>query len=337
MKVFKEIAATNKSGVEKLLPYIISFLLPGLNILNNSFNQDDFDFLKIAPRWLVASLFLLLQWNFNNKITYSKSRAFFIKAITGNIIITISFVLTYSLLFPQATLLLSTPHKWIIFLKFLITATVFLSIQYTLKASKTLENLRVENLSLKSENYLAQLQQLKKQVNPHFLFNTLSTLRSMIRTSHPNTENFVLNLSDVYRQLLQTREINTIALKEEINFLNAYLFLIQVRYEEALHIKQNIYTNALYYQIPVFALQLLVENCIKHNIISQQNPLFIEIFQKDETSITVTNNYQPKNVTTETTGTGLMNLKKRYELMGIREGVIVKQNDKEFSVTLKLF
>jgi LytS/YehU family sensor histidine kinase len=146
-----------------------------------------------------------------------------------------------------------------------------------------------------------------------------------------------MNLSSFYRQILQKQDRDHVPLEEELKFLDAYFHLMKVRHEEALRIKMEINPESNRYSIPFFALQLLVENCINHNIVSISKPLYINIYQKDEVTITVSNNYQPKNQSVNSTGVGLSNLTERYRLMGIENGLKIDKTDSHYNVTLKLF
>jgi LytS/YehU family sensor histidine kinase len=112
---------------------------------------------------------------------------------------------------------------------------------------------------------------------------------------------------------------------------------MKARHEDALQIKMEINPQSYEYSIPFFTLQLLAENCIKHNIVSVNKPLYIHIFQKDEATITVSNNFQPKHQPLNSTGVGLDNLMERYRLMGIENGLEIEKTDNHYNVTLKLF
>jgi LytS/YehU family sensor histidine kinase len=221
--------------------------------------------------------------------------------------------------------------------RFLFISAIFITVQQSLRSAKIVEKLKSENLSLKTENYKAELDQLRKQVNPHFLFNSLSTLHTMIRNSDPNSENFLKNLSSFYRQILNAHNRDYVSLEEEIKFLNSYTYLMKARHEDALKIKIEINPKSYRYSIPFFALQLLVENCIKHNIVSISKPLEINIHQKDEVTITVSNNYQPKEQSNNSVGIGLDNLLNRYKLLGFENGLEIEKTETHFNVTLKLF
>lgn len=322
----------------KFLAILISLLLPWLNFLNNSSFEKDLDFLVLIPKWLVVSLLLYTLWQFDEKIASgTKGIRTYVRLFAGSILLISVFMYAEHYVFPDILKLPVTVPAWAVGFKLFLASALFATIQLTLKSTRANERLRSENFELESENYRAQLEQLQKQVNPHFLFNSLSTLRTIIRSDGEQSEEFVLKLSDVYRQILQTRESNTVTLKEELDFLNAYIYLVQVRHNEALIISMEIAEESMQYSLPVFALQLLIENCIKHNVISEQHPLNIQIFQKDTLSITVSNNVQPKKTNVESLGVGLTNLKQRYELMRIPEGIEIEQNEQQFSVTLKLF
>ncbi len=220
-----------------------------------------------------------------------------------------------------------------------IAAGLILIFQYSLQASKENARLKNENLALQAEYYKAELEQLRKQVDPHFLFNSLSTLRTMIRDqkNSEKAEQFVLSLADVYRQILQTRESDSITLEEELEFLISYIYLLEIRFGEAISIDIDIKESSKEFSLPAFALQLLVENCIKHNVASVEEPLKIRIYQDSEESVIVSNTFNPKRSSTESLGTGLTNLEKRYELIGMNNGVSIHQDDNFYSVTLKLF
>jgi LytS/YehU family sensor histidine kinase len=128
-----------------------------------------------------------------------------------------------------------------------------------------------------------------------------------------------------------------VTLGEELEFLKAYIYLLKLRHENALSVEIKINNESLQYSLPAFALQLLVENCIKHNIVSEAHPLDIQIFQPEASIIIVLNNYQLKNTSDESFGLGTENLKTRYELLGITDGIQIEQTETHYKTTLKLF
>jgi two-component system LytT family sensor kinase len=198
------------------------------------------------------------------------------------------------------------------------------------------QSVSMQNQMLKTENIRAQFEILRQQISPHFLFNSLSTLRSMIRSSNNNAEKFVIKLSDIYRLLLLKKERDTVTLKEELELIDDYSFLLFARYEDMLSIDIDIPVNILNYNIPTFSLQLLLENCVKHNIVSKEKPLHIKIYDSGINSITVENNLQQKVVAGGDSGLGLKNLIKRYDLLGITEGSNCFSDESVFRVKIKL-
>jgi sensor histidine kinase YesM len=326
------------SKIEKYLPYIISLVLPGINILSNHPFETYSEWYSVLSTWLSATLFLILLWKVLEKllnISNPINRWLAIVSISAALIIVFSTI-THLYLRP----IIKLPDynwQWIIGLRLLLGTILYIAIILSLRSAKEREKYRVENISLQSENLKAQLNQLRQQVNPHFLFNSLSTLRSMVRNNDPQSEEYILKLSDVYRQILQKRESAVVTLGEELEFLKAYIYLLKLRHENALAVEIKIIDKSLQYSLPAFALQLLVENCIKHNIVSEAHPLKIQIFQPEVSIIIVSNNYQPKNISDESFGLGTENLKTRYELLGITDGIVIEQTETDYSTTLKLF
>jgi two-component system LytT family sensor kinase len=182
----------------------------------------------------------------------------------------------------------------------------------------------------------AQLQSLRNQVNPHFLFNNLSVLTALIVQDTNASIEFVRQFSNVYRYILKSDEKELIQLRKELDFIHSYLYLLKTRFESGLSIDVNISEGCLSAYILPVSLQMLVENAIKHNIISKNKPLHIEIICIDNESITVKNNLQKKKVLDDhSTQLGLTNITKRYDFLG-HHGVIIERTDHTFSVTIPL-
>ncbi len=192
-----------------------------------------------------------------------------------------------------------------------------------------------EKEQLKRENIQSQLQGLRNQVNPHFLFNSLNTLIYLIPEDPDRAVKFVNKLSKTYRYILEIRDKKLVSLSEEFEFLKAYLFLIKERFGENLHVKVDIPDHFLDHQIVSLSLQILLENAIKHNIISTQKPLTIEVFVKNDQWLVVRNNLQKKKQVANSTGAGLQNIRNRYRFFSDRE-VEVIVTTQHFIVTLPL-
>ncbi len=191
-----------------------------------------------------------------------------------------------------------------------------------------------ETENLKRESLNAQLDALRTQVNPHFLFNNLNTLVSLIPENQKHAVDFVQQLSKVYRHILDVKDEKSILLKEELDVLKAYAFLLQTRFGNNLEVNINVPPEKLHKKIVPLSLQLLMENAIKHNIVSADKPLEINIFA-DNGSLVVTNNLQMKKQITESTGIGLENIRNRYKLLGDKP-VKVTETETNFTVSIPL-
>jgi LytS/YehU family sensor histidine kinase len=188
----------------------------------------------------------------------------------------------------------------------------------------------------KNENLETQLQLLKQQISPHFLFNSLNTLRCIATDN--NTKSYITQLSNVYRYLLTNnkyKDEDLVLLKDELEFTNSYLYILKERFEDALDIDINISQETLYMQIPPLALQVLIENATKHNVVSMDSPLSIYIYNEGEETLVVKNNLQPKLSSEDSLGIGLDNIKKRYQLLSDKEIEIIK-TDTDFTVKIPL-
>jgi sensor histidine kinase YesM len=187
-----------------------------------------------------------------------------------------------------------------------------------------------EQLNLQQEFEL-----LKSQVNPHFLFNSFNTLSSLISEDPEQAENFLNELSKVYRYLLRNNEDGLTTLQSELQFIRSYFRLLTYRYGNALQMKIEVDKKYEQYFLPSLSLQLLVENVVKHNIISKQYPLVIDIFTTAGNKLVVNNNLQPKVIKAASNKIGLDNIKTKYGLLE-QKGFQVLSDDKNFTVVLPL-
>ncbi|PHQ61630.1 MAG: hypothetical protein COC08_04045 [Maribacter sp.] len=189
-----------------------------------------------------------------------------------------------------------------------------LLISFVLKLQLKSKNNAIVKERLKQEKVKSELVAIKNQVNPHFLFNSLNTLNSVIRNNPESATDFVDKLSFMYRYILQSSEKGLVTLAEELTFLNSYTYLINIRYANRFKLIYNINVDINAIKIPVLSLQLLVENAVKHNEISESNPLIVRIY-KDGNYISVENEIKPRTNLEESTGNGLLNLSKRYKIL----------------------
>lgn len=204
------------------------------------------------------------------------------------------------------------------------------------KTINRVQRLEAKKNQLEKINLRLQMDNIKQHINPHFLFNSLTTLRSMVRAKDQKSEEFVIKMSAVYNKLLAHQNERILPLQEEIDFLEDYIFMLKARFEENLFVERNLEVQLANYRLPTFGLQLLIENCVKHNIVSKKNPLHIKIKNLGKEYIRVENNYQPKLNMQKTSQTGLNNLREIYKLLNIENGLIVQQTTDLFIVDLKL-
>lgn len=188
--------------------------------------------------------------------------------------------------------------------------------------------------SFKKENLAFEFGMLKTQINPHFLFNSLNTLSGLIHSNADMASEFVRQLSRLYRNLL-TEKDNVHSLSEELELLNSYTYLVSLRFGQNLNIQIEIAKDKLERNIPPLTLQMLIENAIKHNIISGRKPLTIKIQSIEDNLLEISNNLQPKMEKEESTEIGLKNIRKRYEFLTSRK-VKVVQSETEFKVIIPL-
>jgi two-component system LytT family sensor kinase len=217
----------------------------------------------------------------------------------------------------------------------LIITFLVLGIYETIGFYAELQKSIVEKEQLERENIQSQLESLKNQVNPHFLFNSLNTLSYIIPEDAETAVKFVQKLSKVYRYLLEMRDSKLIHLEEELEFLKSYNFLLKERFGENLKIHIQVPEENLKDQILPLSLQILFENAIKHNIIASQRPLCIEVFIEDGKRLIVRNNLQKKKQTMNGTKLGLDNIKNRYRFFSDLE-VKILETDGYFTVVLPL-
>jgi len=204
---------------------------------------------------------------------------------------------------------------------------IFLLNRWRLSLSE-IEKFRKENVEIRFET-------LRAQVNPHFLFNSLNTLSSLVYTDQAKAEVFIRELSDVYRYILDKRETDLIDLEDELKFLRSFIFLIKLRFENNLIVSINVDEHYQSYQIIPISLQLLVENAVKHNIVSAKKPLKVDIHTDSQNYIVITNNLQVKESEKKSTGFGQKNIRSRYAYITSRP-VVIGEGEKSYTVKLPL-
>ena len=195
-----------------------------------------------------------------------------------------------------------------------------------------------EQERVKVAHIQSQLDGLRNQVNPHFLFNSLNTLNHIVEYENKNVaKDFINQLSKVYRYILDSREESTIILEEELDFVNAYVAIQKERFLDSLEVNIDVPQQYIYKKIIPLSLQLLIENAIKHNIISTKKPLTITIdIDEQNHLIRVTNNLQKKSRVLHSTKVGLENIIERYRLLSNDNSVKIETTETYFRVSIPL-
>ncbi len=221
-----------------------------------------------------------------------------------------------------------------IFLPALFFALSLITIYISLNFFKAWKNSLLEVEKYKIQSTEAQLQNLKNQINPHFLFNNLSVLTSLVYKNQDKAVDFINELSKVYRYVLDNKNAELVTLYEELEFLNHYTYLLNIRFEKAVFFSVNIDENNNNQYLPPMCLQMLVENTIQHNEASQAKPLHVSIYANNDI-LTIENNIQPRSDVPVSSKTGLRNIQSRYSYFTDKKVKIT--NDGEiFKVTLPL-
>ena len=180
----------------------------------------------------------------------------------------------------------------------------------------------------------AKFETLKNQIDPHFLFNSLNVLSSLIEENPENAQRFTTALSKVYRYVLEQKDKDLVPIEEELAFAKTYMNLLQMRFENSLTFEisiENINTEA---KVVPLSLQLLLENAVKHNVISEQKPLHIKIYIENDVLV-IQNNFQKKAVLQDGQGVGIQNIISRYHIITDRK-VSIEQNENTFTVKLPI-
>ena len=192
----------------------------------------------------------------------------------------------------------------------------------------------IQKEKLVQEAITLQLQVMQNQVNPHFLFNSLNVLGSLIDIDKEKAKQFTRELSQFYRELLHFKDKELVPVSEEINFVQKYIYLQKIRFADNFDVQIQLDRRNEGELIPM-SIQMMVENAVKHNMISREHPLRISIYQPNDSEIVVENNYQPKENIEGSNKIGLENLRQRYLFLTNKE-LRIEKTDKTFRVTFPI-
>jgi sensor histidine kinase YesM len=323
---------------------LIPFFGIAIPLITGMINGQNFSNWQIKLSFLYTIFIAFIIWEGNRYLLFSMRSYFDWYKKPARKIIVLLFGITFYTL-PVSTLLLAgwyhifikSGTNWLVVFTaalIIMICVIFITHVYEtvflVKESES-EMLRAEQFErAKAE---AELEALKNQIDPHFIFNSLNTLSYLIEEKPAKAKQFNDNLADVYRYILQNKARDLVLLQEEINFLEDYFSLLKIRFEKALQLRLNL-DKALFdqYLIPPISLQVLMENAIKHNEFSDTNPLIIEISFNGDTLV-FCNEIRKKPLRKPSSKIGLKNLDERYRLT-TGNTIITEETEKNFRVVL---
>lgn len=324
---------------------LVSAALTVFNMINDSRGRAHIVWSRMVMYWALIFFFLLITWVANSQIQalLRKIEKDKVSIINLLIILLANLFILFGLLFfldmfhvVRIKFIGPGSNYLLVSYQAIVGICLICIIQFAVHSSMRSQEILLQNQMLHTENIRSQFEILKQQISPHFLFNSLSTLRSMIRLQNPHSEEYVIKLSEMYRQILIQRNIDVIPLKDELDFVNDYIYMLNARFENMLTIAIDVPPEYLEYSLPTFSLQLLLENCIKHNVLSNDKPLNIRIYCHAPETLIIENNLQIKVSQVERSGYGLENLSQRYKLLGCENGVRLFSDEKTFRVSIKM-
>lgn len=341
----------SRFGIVLLISLTISFLI-GISRMGLMFRLEtlglyefeNWDYIKrIASIFLVCLIFLSINIFFNQiKLGPIRFNLLKIKGIfLFNVLVFVPVQVVYTFL---ATLQIALPSErlskeggtglviWAMITNLaLILIAVLIGTVYRFMRENY--QIKVKNEMLQKESAEARFANLKEQLNPHFLFNSFSTLNGLIDDNSEKAKKFVHDMSDLYRYILKNEHIDKVMLKEEIEFAKTYLSMMKERFGDSIEEMIDISKEAMEMKVPPLAIQILIENAVKHNNFDQNHPLNISIQSIDQ-NIEVKNSLKVRQVPSDHS-LGLYNLNQRYKYMSNKE-VIIKKTKETFEVKIPL-
>jgi len=308
---------------------------------SNILSHFIFSFIITFCFWIVNAV--LIDFKNSKTIETGKRSLNFYIGIAASFILAIVIYIFLGILLQTSGIILSPLRgnwgasfsSWFyLCMKIILFNSLIVLIKYLFDINAEKRKIELENEVLKRENLNALHESLKQQVHPHFLFNSLNTLKSLTKRNPGQAVDYISELSSVYRYMLLHQDKKNVTLRDEIDFLKSYLYLLKIRFGDAITTEISLPDELLDYSMPANTLQLLIENAVKHNALSLQKPLSISIVA-DNNYLTVKNNLRSKKTEPSSSHLGLSNINSRYLLLKGKE-IIIKKTDEEFIVQLPI-
>jgi two-component system, LytTR family, sensor kinase len=221
-------------------------------------------------------------------------------------------------------------HPGLLFARNIFRGIIYYYILFYQKVTEDKKNDEIEIQRLKQLQLEAKIASLKEQLSPHFLFNTLNTLSTL--TKEKEAQQLITELANVYRYVLQYKNKEVVELRQELEFIGSYWYILEMRFGDSINLSIKIADDLLHSFIPPLTLQLLLENAVKHNITGVQRPLIVTVYS-DGQKLFVDNTYQPRTSEMPSTGEGLNNIAQQYRLL-FRQEIEINQGAETFRVSL---
>lgn len=323
--------------------YIRIILLSSLSIASiylvlSIIRNDDHKLFNLFVDFFKIFIFSVSFWVLNLQLFGYISKRFSERSAYLILIFCTSFLAYFAMLYLSTYLSILNEIKGIkssgIGFRGVVANLLVITFLYSTNIFSKYKEIEAENEKLKRNQLENQLLQLKAQLNPHFLFNSLNTLKAMVENKDENSVEFLIKLSEVYRYFLENSEANLVTIKDELKIANAYFFMLKNRFEDNISLEIALSESDFERKMPAMSLQLLIENAVKHNIISRSKPLTIKVFLQNDILV-IQNNYQPKRNPEPSTKIGLENLNNRCKILLNKELMIEKTAD-NFVVKLPL-
>ncbi|NNM19474.1 MAG: Pr2TM family membrane protein [Croceitalea sp.] len=278
--------------------------------------------------------YLLKKFNYN---IFSAKRLLF--GISGNIIISLVGIFVARTLIA---VVFNQQDFWAFIIdekpgyyrQSLIIAVGISLIFYAIWYYKYKQDTKVKEQKIIAGTASARFDALKNQLDPHFLFNSLNVLTSLIEEDPDQAQKFTTSLSKVYRYVLEQKNKDLVTLDEELNFARTYVRLLKMRFEDSIVFEIPDQASHPDAKIVPLSLQLLLENAVKHNVVTATKPLHIKVFEQGQ-NLVVSNNLQAKQVVKKSSGVGLQNIRQRYGILTDKQ-IFITKSEKDFSVSLPL-
>jgi len=324
---------------------VLSVIFVGIEFFANGSVQFDREFfIRVGYNLFYSVILTIINSSFfdylNHRVVWKKyGRYRLVIGAVGGIVLTMFGVLFIRILIRMGLEGASwkeflSGERAIHYLIALIITIVFSVFFHAFYFYRALQDKKVKEQKIIAGTASAKFDALKNQLDPHFLFNSLNVLTSLIEEDPDQAQKFTTSLSKVYRYVLEQKNKDLVTVDEELQFAKTYIRLLKMRFEDSIVFDIPEKCSNPEAKIVPLSLQLLLENAVKHNVVTSTRPLHIKVFEDSE-SLVIQNNLQEKQVVKKSSGVGLRNIQQRYSILSDKE-VQIKKTSKDFTILLPM-